>query len=233
MNGAWRWRLPDHAACWYCFKIAAVPMHFYTADVYQGASPAVSAFLAFVPKTAGSCRSSPASSVESVGRGTLARSAWAVAPRADCAFASGSSRPHDDDRQRAGAAAEVGAKRMLAYSSIAHSGYMLVGVIAGPAMARSPERHLGGAVLPARYGVMNAGTFAVLSGLERKTARRTRCREIDSIDDIRGLCATHPRLGWPMALCSLSLLGFPPCLASSAKLPLFTSAISAGEIIRW
>jgi NADH-quinone oxidoreductase subunit N len=50
------------------------------------------------------------------------------------------------------------------------------------------------------------------------------------VDDLRGLCRTHPALGWTMVLCSLSLLGFPPLLGFMGKLPLFTAGIAAGEI---
>ncbi|MCC6971323.1 MAG: NADH-quinone oxidoreductase subunit N [Phycisphaerales bacterium] len=218
-----------------CFKIAAVPMHFYTPDVYQGASPSVAGFLAFVPKTAGFLSLLLLASM--VG--------WTWAPGENGLTVSGGGASLPEPLRilfwviaaltmtigNVLALQQKSVRRILAYSSIAHSGYMLVGLIAGPGDGSFTRNGVAAVLFYLFcYGVMNVGTFAVLSGLERKT-RDGQMSEIDSIEDIRGLCATHPRLGWPMALCSLSLLGFPPLLGFWAKLPLFTSAISAGEII--
>ncbi len=218
-----------------CFKIAAVPMHFYTPDVYQGASPSVAGFLAFVPKTAGFL--SLLLLASAVG--------WTWAPGENGLTVSGGGTSLPEPLRilfwviaaltmtigNVLALQQKSVRRILAYSSIAHSGYMLVGLIAGPGDGSFTKNGVAAVLFYLFcYGVMNVGTFAVLSGLERKT-RDGQMSEIDSIEDIRGLCATHPRLGWPMAICSLSLLGFPPLLGFWAKLPLFTSAISAGEII--
>jgi NADH-quinone oxidoreductase subunit N len=123
-------------------------------------------------------------------------------------------------------------KRMLAYSSIAHSGYMLAGVIAGPGSGRSIMDNGLAAVLfyLLAYGVTNMGAFAVLACLERQPGADGEYREIETVDDLRGLCKTQPVLGWTMVVCALSLLGFPPLLGFLAKVPLFTSAIAAGEV---
>jgi NADH-quinone oxidoreductase subunit N len=120
------------------------------------------------------------------------------------------------------------AKRILAYSSIAHSGYMLVGVIAGPGstFARSGVAAVLFYLLV--YGVMTTGAFAVLASLERRAADGTRT-EVNNVNDLRGLWRTHPWLAACLGVCSLSLLGLPPILGFFGKLPLFTSAISAGE----
>ena len=218
-----------------CFKIAAVPMHFYTPDVYQGASPSVAGFLAFVPKTAGFLALLLLASA--VG--------WVWSPGENGMTVSGGGSSLPEPLRillwviaaltmtigNVLAIQQKSVRRILAYSSIAHSGYMLVGLIAGPGDGSFTKNGVAAVLFYLFcYGVMNVGTFAVLAGLERKT-RDGHHQDIDSIEDIRGLCATHPRLGWPMALCSLSLLGFPPLLGFWAKLPLFTSAISAGEII--
>jgi NADH-quinone oxidoreductase subunit N len=217
------------------FKIAAVPMHFYTADVYEGAAPQVSAFLAFVPKTAGFF--AILLLVGAVG--------WRSVddlPMVD-GMVHGSALP---DALRitlwvvAGLTMTVGnvlailqtsAKRMLAYSSIAHSGYMLVGVIAGPGDGSFAQNGVAAVLFYLlAYGLMNVGTFAVLSALEHTPGPDGEPREVETIDDLRGLCSTHPMLGWTMVVCSLSLLGFPPLLGFFGKLPLFTSAIAADEI---
>src|SRR5690606_33817746 len=55
--------------------------------------------------------------------------------------------------------------------------------------------------------------------------------EIETVNDLRGLCRTHPVLGWTMVLSALSLLGFPPLLGFLGKLPLFTAGIAKGEIL--
>jgi NADH-quinone oxidoreductase subunit N len=227
----------------FAFKIAAVPMHFYTPDVYEGAAPQVSAFLAFVPKTAGFIAIVL----------LCATVGWQFAPSA-------SPDVFETVRQTAGgtqlpeavrtmlwvmaaltmtagnvlAILQTSVKRMLAYSSVAHSGYMLVGVVAGP--GGSTQAFFTSNGISAVffyllcYGVMNAGCFAVLAALERSPGRDGTPREIETVADLRGLCRAHPALGWSMVLCSLSLLGLPPLLGFFGKLPLFTSGIRAGEI---
>lgn len=211
------------------FKIAAAPMHMYAADVYQGASSSVAAFLAFVPKTAGFIAILALVS-------TLGWEKSAEYP--------GGSLPvsvHSVLWAMAAATMTIGnvlallqksVKRMLAYSSVAHSGYMLVGVIAGPGVGK--DATLTGSGIAAvlfyliAYGVMNVGTFAVLACLQRP-GKDGQMEEADSIDDIKGLCATRPLLGWTMVICSMSLLGLPPLLGFFGKVPLFSSGLAGGH----
>ncbi|MFX6823280.1 proton-conducting transporter membrane subunit, partial [Acinetobacter baumannii] len=80
------------------------------------------------------------------------------------------------------------------------------------------------------YAAMNLGAFAVLACVERRARGSDEHAEIETVEDLRGLCRTQPALGWTMVVCALSLLGFPPLLGFFAKLFLFTSAISAGEL---
>lgn len=207
------------------FKIAAVPMHFYTADVYEGASSSVSAFLAFVPKAAGIIVLIllAASMGWATEGGSLPEPIRAVLwVMAVMTMTVGNVL----------ALLQRNIKRVLAYSSIAHSGYMLVGLIAGPGDAGAPLSQNGVAATLFYllcYGFMNLGAFAVLACLERRSAGGVR-EEIETFEDLRGLCASRPLLGWTMVLCSLSLLGLPPLLGFWGKLYLFTSAISAGEL---
>ncbi len=218
------------------FKIASVPMHFYTADVYEGAAPQVSAFLAFVPKTAGFL-------------GILLLTAtmgWSFVPGHHDGLVHSVSGGHQLPEVIRLALWVIAAltmtvgnvlailqnsvKRILAYSSIAHSGYMLVGVIAGPGNGSFSQNGLAAVLFYLMaYGLMNLGCFAVLAALERRPGPDGEPREIETVADLRGLCATHPALGWTMILCALSLLGFPPLLGFFGKLPLFTAAISAKE----
>ncbi|MCA9307168.1 MAG: NADH-quinone oxidoreductase subunit N [Phycisphaerales bacterium] len=203
------------------FKIAAVPMHFYTPDVYQGAATPVSAMLAFVPKAAGFI--------------TLMLLLSAVGWRYG---AHGDALPEAIRVLLWVMAAltmtvgnvlawlQTSVKRMLAYSSVAHSGYMIVGLIAGPGDGSLASNGLAAVLFYLMaYGFTNVGAFAVLSALEHRSGR-----EADSIDDIRGLWKTQPMLAVVMAVCVASLLGLPPLLGFFGKLFLFTSAIGAGEI---
>jgi NADH-quinone oxidoreductase subunit N len=204
------------------FKIAAVPMHFYTPDVYQGAASPVSAMLAFVPKTAGFIALIF----------LLGTAGWGFGP-------SGGHLPVPIEATlwiMAALTMTVGnilallqssVKRILAYSSIAHSGYMLVGIIAGPGLPGGPFYENGLAAVLFylfTYGVMTVGTFAVLASLEHRNGK-----EADHIDDIRGICKSHPVLGWTFVITVLSTLGFPPLLGFIGKLGLFTSGIAAGH----
>ncbi|HEU4759254.1 MAG TPA: NADH-quinone oxidoreductase subunit N, partial [Dehalococcoidia bacterium] len=209
------------------FKIAAVPMHLYTPDVYEGSAAPVAAFLAFTPKTAGFVSILLLCATVGWGYGTYAGHALPEAVRLTLWVMAALTMTVGNVL----AVLQNSVKRILAYSSIAHSGYMLVGVIAGPGDGRSITSNGLGAVLfyLLCYGVMNMGCFAVLACLERR-ASDGHAHEIETVDDLRGLCRTHPPLGWTMVLCSLSLMGFPPLLGFLCKLPLFTSIISAGDI---
>lgn len=199
------------------FKIAAVPMHFYTPDVYQGASASVAAMLAFVPKAAGFF------------------AILLICSAAGWNFAGHLPTPlHETLWVLAALTMTVGnvlaplqtsVKRLLAYSSIAHSGYMLVGVLAGPGDGKGGFTSSGIAAVLfylLSYGIMNLGAFAVLACLER-TGADGKPDEIDRYDDLRGLCRSRPVLGYTLVLSSLGLLGLPPTLGFFAKLPLFTS----------
>ncbi len=201
------------------FKIAAVPMHFYTPDVYEGASASVAAFLAFVPKTAGFIAlillvSTVGWSLPEPLRLTL----WVMAALTMTVG-------------NVLAILQNNVKRILAYSSIAHSGYMLVGLIAGPGERFSENGIAAVLFYLLCYGIMNMGAFAVLACLERPAGPEGGNAEIEAVADLRGLCRTHPALGWTMVLCALSLLGFPPLLGFLGKFALFSAAISKGEIV--
>ncbi len=195
------------------YKIAAAPMHFYAADVYEGAASPVTAFLGFVPKTAGMI--ALILLLGTVGWGDelnpglpqpILTMLWMMAV---LTMTLGN----------IGALLQRSVKRMLAYSSIAHSGYLMIGLIAGTSSGID-------AILfyLLAYGLMNTGAFAVLSGLERKG------QEIESLDDLAGLRERHPAMAWAMALCAGSLLGFPPLLGFIGKLYLFIAGVQSGQI---
>ena len=199
-----------------CFKIAAAPMHFYVADVYEGAASPVTAFLAFVPKAAGMLaiilllgtvgwKDPLGLGAQGLPRPILV-TLWMVSV---LTMTLGN----------VGAMLQRSAKRLLAYSSIAHTGYMLIGVIAGPGWGIS-------AVLfyLLAYGIMNTAAFAVLAGLERQG------EEIEGLDDLAGLRHRHRAMAVVMAIAALSLIGFPPLLGFWGKLFLFIAGVDAGHV---
>lgn len=205
-----------------CFKIAAVPMHFYAADVYQGATTSVTAFLAFVPKTAGFIAlillmglvgwpldRSPST----FGHGdVLIAMIWALAALT-MTFGN------------VLALLQSNVKRALAYSSIAHSGYILVGLLAGTAYVAKGAISDGIAAILfylVAYGLATIAAFAVLGCLQ------THGEEAETYDDITGLYKRHPGLAVIMLISMLSLMGMPLLIGFLGKLYLIGSVYEAG-----
>jgi NADH-quinone oxidoreductase subunit N len=228
------------------FKIAAVPMHYYAADVYEGASGSVAAFLAFVPKTAGFIAILL----------LCATVGWEYAPNVvmlSLGEAAEPLKPAMTNQEQLPdlvrvllwvmaaltmtvgnvlAILQTNLRRMLAYSSVAHSGYMLVGVVAGPGDGSFTSSGVAAVLFYLlSYGVMSTGAFAAIAAIERAPDAEGNPREVEEINDLRGLWRRQPHLTIAMLLCNLSLLGLPPLLGFFGKLPLFTSAIGAGEIV--
>jgi NADH-quinone oxidoreductase subunit N len=119
---------------------------------------------------------------------------------------------------------QTSVRRMLAYSGVAHSGYMLVGVLAGPDLLGVGGLRDGySAVLyyVVIYGIANLGAFALLSLL------RVRGEPAETLRDLAGLLRRHPALAMLMALIMLTLLGMPPTPGFWGKMALFGSALSA------
>ncbi len=198
------------------FKIAAVPMHLYTPDVYQGAASSVSAFLAFVPKSAGFVAILLLVSTFSAADQPMPAALQAVlVAMAAVTMTVGNVL----------AILQTNIKRILAYSSIAHSGYMLIGVVAGPGDGALVSNGYAAVVFYLlTYGFMNLGAFGVLASLKRRGV------EIEDLPQLKGLCRTNPLLGWTMVLCAGSLMGLPPLLGFFGKLYLFAVGVSNGFI---
>ena len=193
-----------------CYKIAAAPMHLYAPDVYQGAASAVTAFLAFVPKTAGMLAIIIVVSLVGWENGlprVVEMTLWVVAVLTMLLG-------------NIGALLQNSAKRMLGYSSIAHSGYILIGVIAGP-----PLGLIAVLVYLLIYGATNTAAFATLASLSRDG------ESIDSLDDIAGLHKRSPVAAGAFAISCGSLLGVPPLFGFWGKLLLFAAGIAAGQLI--
>lgn len=191
------------------FKLAAVPMHFYAPDVYEGAGAGTTAFLGFMPKIAGVLALMVLLSVFWQA-GSLPAPIMAVLWMISVlTMVLGN----------IGALLQRNVKRMLAYSSIAQSGYLLIGILLGPGDGFN-------AILFyfVGYGVMNTAVFAVLGALERQG------EEVESIDDLAGLRVRHPVLAWMLAVSAIGLIGIPPLIGFFGKLALFAAAIEQGQL---
>ncbi|MCP4592926.1 MAG: NADH-quinone oxidoreductase subunit N [bacterium] len=194
------------------FKVAAAPFHVYAPDVYEGAASPVSALLSFVPKLAGFV-----GLIHLLGAldWQLPRAVmWLLWCVAVLSMTMGN----------VVALLQTNVKRILAYSSVAHTGYMLIGLLVGPLAGDGP---LGDGVAAllfyiAVYGVMNLGAFAVLAGL------RTRDGMAESLSDLHGLSRRYPADAVVMAICAFSLMGFPPTAGFLGKVYVFAGAFSAG-----
>ncbi|MBI2807643.1 MAG: NADH-quinone oxidoreductase subunit N [Planctomycetes bacterium] len=211
------------------FRITAVPFHFYAPDVFQGTSTSGAAFLSYVPKIAGFVALlrvfgfvAPAGVTVTAGPG-LALSDQ-VAPLfwflAALTMVIGNTLALLQDNL----------KRLLAYSSIAHAGYMLVALASAP--------YLGGADSPTSgvpallfyliaYGTMTLGIFAVIVMLHRPE------RPVETVDDLAGLAQSHPGTALLVTALLLSLIGFPLTVGFTGKFMIFFSAVSVQSPIGW
>jgi NADH-quinone oxidoreductase subunit N len=187
------------------FKIAAVPFHMWAPDAYEGAPTSITAFMSVGPKAAG---------FAVLGRVFMIAFAsikveWAaiLIPLSILSMAVGN----------VVALAQSNIKRMLAYSSIAHAGYALIGVIvANNEGISSMMNYL------MIYAFMNMGAFGVIIALRSEGFKG------DSITDYEGLAKTHPFLSALMLIFMFSLTGIPPTAGFIGKLYVFMSAINAG-----
>jgi NADH-quinone oxidoreductase subunit N len=198
------------------YKIAAVPLHFYAPDVYQGAATPVTALLAFAPKTAGivaiisvlglfhfdySSTNGQAIMNLLVVMSVLTMTVGNVL-----------------------ALLQRNIKRILAYSSIAHSGYMLVGLVAGPGQSNTASAGVDATMFYlASYALMNLGAFAVLIYLQGKADAA------EDLDDLAGVAKEYPFAALLFALCLFSLIGMPLTIGFLGKLYLVNAALSTGH----
>lgn len=188
------------------FKVSAVPFHMWTPDAYQGSPAPVAGFMAAGSKVAGFA--------------ALFRVLVAVIPALDLAW-----RPVMAGLAVATivigtvvAIAQTNVKRMLAYSSIAHSGFLLVAVTA------ASERAISGSLFYlAVYTVTIVGAFGVVYAVGNPGEERV------DLDDYRGLWARQPFLAGVLALVLISLAGVPPTAGFWAKFEVFSAAVGAGH----
>jgi NADH-quinone oxidoreductase subunit N len=188
------------------FKVAAAPFHFWAPDVYEGAPTSVTAFMAVAVK---------ASAFAAWGRVFLYQLAPISADWNPVVWALAILTMTVGNLL---ALAQTSVKRMLAFSSVAHAGYLLVGVVAGD--------EAGGAALLfylLSYSAMSFGAFAVLLALKKGP------EENEQYSHFAGLGFKRPFLALAMSVFMLSLAGFPPLGGFTGKFYIFRSAILAGH----
>lgn len=193
------------------FKMAAVPFHFWTPDAYDGAATPVTAFMSVVPKAAAF-----AATIRILVQGMGAMSTeWLtlIAALALITMTFGN----------VVAISQRNVKRMLAYSSIAHTGYMLVGLAAyrvstGFGVSDSYDGITTLLFYMFAYGFMNIGAFAVVAWLQHRGRGMT-------LDDFSGLARTNPLAAAAMTVFMVSLMGVPPLIGFYAKYYIILAAI--------
>jgi len=189
------------------FKVAAVPFHMWVPDVYEGAPTSVTAFMSAGPKVAGFAV------LLRVFTYTLeplhAHSTAIISGLAVLTMAVGNIM----------ALSQTNIKRMLAYSSIAHAGYALVGLAAG-----GPEGAASVMLYVCIYALMNMGAFGVVIML-RKAGERG-----EEIGDFAGLGKTNRTAAFLMLIFMFSLTGIPPMAGFVGKFYIFKSAVQAGLV---
>jgi len=189
----------------FAFKVAAVPFQWWTPDVYHGAPTSVTAFMSVGAKAAGFAAMIRIL-MTSFGQAFTLDWQIAIAVLAVLTMTGGN----------IAALAQKDVKRMLAYSSIAHAGYILVGV--APATMDGVKAVL---FYLMAYAFMNIGAFAVITVLERRGAVGS------AIGDYAGLAKRQPFVALVMALFMFSLTGIPPFVGFWGKLYVFRAAVEA------
>lgn len=186
------------------FKISMAPFHQWTPDVYEGAPTPVTAFMIAATKAGGFA-------------GLIRLLYWGLGPAGEVwqpllAVLAAITMTWGN----VGALLQRNIKRMLAYSSIAHAGYILIGVLSGTLGFVAVLIYL------LVYALMNLGAFGVILLLEDGQ------RELVDIESYRGLARFHPGAALLLSIFLLSLAGFPPTAGFFGKFMLFTSGVSAG-----
>lgn len=199
----------------FLFKVAVVPFHMWMPDVYEGAPAPVTGFMTTGLKAAAFATFLRVFISIGYGKGLsealqahLHDILWVCAV---LTMAVGN----------VVALTQTNLKRMLAYSSIAHTGYLLVGMIAG---SHSEQGYAPVVTYLIAYAVMNLGAFIILTILANRDDGGL------NLHDMSGLSQRHPWLAFAMAVFMFSMAGIPPTAGFAAKYLLFYSAIQAGEI---
>lgn len=191
----------------FAFKVAAVPFHMWTPDVYEGAPTPLTAFMSVGVKAAAF-----AAFVRVFFESLMPLHVnWVLILWVLSAITM--------IVGNVAALVQENIKRMLAYSSIAHAGYILIGMVAGQDAGTS-----GMLFYLLAYAFTNLGAFAVVALVGRKGEANI------MIDDYRGLAGTHPLLALTMSIFLFSLAGIPPTAGFVGKFNIFSAAVQEGYI---
>ncbi|MCC6777065.1 MAG: NADH-quinone oxidoreductase subunit NuoN [Hyphomicrobiales bacterium] len=189
----------------FCFKISAVPFHMWTPDVYEGAPTPITAFFAAAPKIAGVAIFVRTTIVAFPGILTQWQQIVVFVAIASMGLGSFA------------AIGQRNIKRLMAYSSIGHMGFALVGLAAG-----TQQGVQGVLIYLAIYLTMTLGAFACILSMRRDG------RMVEEIADLAGLARTRPTMAFFFGLLLFSLAGIPPLAGFFAKFYVFLAAIEAG-----
>ncbi len=211
-----------------CFRITAVPFHFYAPDVFQGTTSANSALLSFVPKVVGFAallRLIPLTA------NTESWQDWI--PEHSIRLLLATLALFTMLLGNLMALRQKHLHRLMAYSSIAHAGYMLVALTVGDTLQVGGREAL--LFYLATYGLMTIGTFALFAAIDvggRENERQARGDAFrlpaaaTTLDDLRGLSRRQPSVALLLAVCLFSLTGLPPTVGFVGKLNLFFASWS-------
>jgi NADH-quinone oxidoreductase subunit N len=208
------------------FRISAVPFHFYAPDVYQGTTAGAAALLAYVPKVAGFVAlvrvlgfAPQGSLLEALVRRDVVPG-LVLGPQVSTLFWILAAVTMTLGNVLAMLQNDL--KRLLAYSSVAHAGYMLIGLAVAPYLRGSEAPGGVEAVLfyLAAYGAMTVGAFAVISYVNSPQ------RPVETVDDLAGLSRTHPGVAVLMMVFLFSLIGIPLTGGFAGKFLLFWGAMA-------
>lgn len=194
------------------FKLAIAPLQFYAPDVYQGTTSGNAGLLAVAPKIAGIAA---VIRLVVVAMPATAEFAWQLAlVLAMLTMTIGN----------VCALWQRNIRRLMAYSSIAHGGYLLIGLAAATAVAASPQGAYGGGVTAMLlyvlvYSLASMGTFAALAYLGSEAC------DVNEVNDLSGLARYQPLAAGALAVFMFSLAGLPPLAGFWGKLSLFGSAV--------
>ena len=200
------------------FKVAAVPFHLWAPDTYQGAPAAVTALIASGSKVASfavlvALTSAVVPGPSNVQGSTLTGNSWIVLL---VWMAAGSI-----VLGNLGALVQTGVRRLLAYSAIAHAGYMLLGIA-----AHTPQSSVAVLYYALTYALTTVGAFGVVGIVERSTGS-------DRFDSFAGLSRRNPLLAGVMLILLLSLAGIPPLVGFWAKFNLFAAVLRSASAGWW
>lgn len=189
--------------CGFFYKLALFPMHFWTPDVYQGAANETTSFIATLPKIGAVILLLRLVSLAGV---DISQLSWALGILAVASMTLGN----------LSALVQNDIKRLLAYSSVAHAGYIMLGVIAGTTLGQAAAIYYA-----VGYLLMNLACFFVLYHLSSDNRNL-------NLDDLKGLYRRSPLLAFVLATGAFSLAGIPPTIGFTGKFVLFTAAFQQG-----